>query len=67
MHQSLARDLYYFAYAIVKAGLMTWLLPAVIIGVCYEVFFWRRSGVLIPFPRKAWRRRAYRGIRRKAA
>lgn len=45
-------DLYYFAYAILKAGMMTCVLPGVVIGCCYEIFFGRHWAKVIPFPRK---------------
>jgi hypothetical protein len=47
MHQSLAWDLYYFAYAIGKAGVMTGLLPAVLIVIGYEVYLGRVSAALV--------------------
>lgn len=71
MLESLARDLWLFAQVIFKSGMMTGLLPAVLYGVCYEIFFGRRLAKVIPFPRKPlgpWpRRRADREIRRRAA
>lgn len=52
MNASLARDLWLFAQLIFKSGMMTGLLPAIVLGVCYEVFFGRPMAKVIPFPRK---------------
>lgn len=52
MNESLARDLYYFFAAILKAGVMTGILPALVCGALYEVCYGPKLGKVIPFPRK---------------
>lgn len=45
-------NFYLFAQLLLKAGMMTGLLPGILGAVVYEVFFGSRLAKVIPFPRK---------------
>lgn len=70
MEESLARNLWLFAQLLFKAGMMTGLLPAMVMAACYEIFYGRKTGKLIPFPRKPqgpWPKRRADRVWRKVA
>jgi hypothetical protein len=52
MEESLARNLFVLVQLLWKVGMMTGLLPAAVMVVCCELFYIRKTGKLIPFPRK---------------